>query len=617
MNHLNRSSEGKRTKPFKKLLAGVLAVAMVLSMGTVAFASETEQSHGTIKLTSSQDNGTDINLAVGETATITVTPYLHAQYTGCMMDGCPERCEQYSQYVGTCFYPGLGCACDKTPILRTTDVEISNTNSDVASTSSVTAVKTISSADLGSTADGTFTIEGLSAGTTKINVSTSLEMWEEGTATFNVTVSDSAADDKSGSCGENATYSLSDEGVLTISGTGAMNSYSASDAAPWAEYTDSITSVVIESGITSVGDYAFSGCSKVSSVELAEVISIGSHAFDGCSSLTAITISKEVAEIGAAAFDNCSDLVISGYSSTAAETYANENGIVFSVLFGIVNQPVSSSVLLGKTTQFTVGASGSGLTYQWYYKAVGSTKWKKTSVKGYKTSTITVDATTDRDGVGYRCEVSDSAGNTVTSDEVYLSVEQPDIQITEQPTSVSVYEGKTVELSVGAESENYDSLTFKWYYKASGSSSWKKTSVKGYSTDTIRFSLTAARNGYSYRCEISGGAGESVISDEATVTILSNQLSIKTQPTSVTSAVGSKVTFSVEAASTVESDTLSYQWYYKKVGGSWAKTSLKGNRTATLQVGATAARNGYSYKCVVADTAGNTVTSNDATLTVS
>ena len=120
---------------------------------------------------------------------------------------------------------------------------------------------------------------------------------------------------KSGTCGDNLTWTLQD-GVLTISGTGNMKNYSMQKVndkyittAPWGEYYDTIKSVVIEAGVTSIGDYAFYKCSSLASVTIPDsVTSIGSSAFSFCSSLASVTIPDSVTTIGDWAFYNCSSL---------------------------------------------------------------------------------------------------------------------------------------------------------------------------------------------------------------------------------------------------------------------------------------------------------------------
>ena len=114
----------------------------------------------------------------------------------------------------------------------------------------------------------------------------------------------------SGTCGADLTWELDDEGTLTISGTGDMNSYSSSFGIPWYSFRKSINTAVINEGATSIGNYAFSFCSSLTSIVIPEsVTSIGSDAFRGCTSLITITIPGGVTSIGSYAFQNCSSLI--------------------------------------------------------------------------------------------------------------------------------------------------------------------------------------------------------------------------------------------------------------------------------------------------------------------
>ena len=114
---------------------------------------------------------------------------------------------------------------------------------------------------------------------------------------------------QSGTCGTNLTWTLDTEsGTLTISGTGSMKNYT-SDSMPWYSYSSSITTVIIEDGVTSIGNWAFRPCSSLTSVTIPNsVTSIGEGAFCYCSSLTSITIPNSVTSIGESAFYNCSSL---------------------------------------------------------------------------------------------------------------------------------------------------------------------------------------------------------------------------------------------------------------------------------------------------------------------
>ena len=102
---------------------------------------------------------------------------------------------------------------------------------------------------------------------------------------------------------------LTEDGTLTISGSGEMPSYSETVTAPWYAKRMKITSVVIGSGVTYVGSYAFNACLKLTSVDLpAGVIDIGSFAFQNCSKLTSVKIPASVKWIGQGAFYGCTSL---------------------------------------------------------------------------------------------------------------------------------------------------------------------------------------------------------------------------------------------------------------------------------------------------------------------
>ena len=147
------------------------------------------------------------------------------------------------------------------------------------------------------------------------------------------------ADTYSGTCGQNVTWSLdTSTGVLTISGTGNMRDY-ALGYPGFYTYRNDITSVVIENGVTAIGNYAFYNLTNMASVTIPNsVTSIIQRAFRSCTSLTSVTIPNSVTLIGSEAFSGCSSLstirfegsaptidsdVFSGVTATAYYTWGD------------------------------------------------------------------------------------------------------------------------------------------------------------------------------------------------------------------------------------------------------------------------------------------------------
>ena len=122
-----------------------------------------------------------------------------------------------------------------------------------------------------------------------------------------------ASADEEGRCGENVTYTyVESTHTLTISGSGSMTNYSFDNFncdSPWYSYRTDIVKLIIEDGLTSIGNYAFSGCTGLISVIIPNsVTSIGECTFQYCSGLTSVTIPNSMTSIGLGAFYKCTDL---------------------------------------------------------------------------------------------------------------------------------------------------------------------------------------------------------------------------------------------------------------------------------------------------------------------
>ena len=118
----------------------------------------------------------------------------------------------------------------------------------------------------------------------------------------------------SGVCGENLTWNLSSDGTLTISGTGDMYDYSSDGiggipAPPWISHADSISKILIDEGVTSIGSHAFVWCKNVDYFYLPNgLISIEPFAFYGCSSDVSIVLPDTMSRIGSCAFQHFTGL---------------------------------------------------------------------------------------------------------------------------------------------------------------------------------------------------------------------------------------------------------------------------------------------------------------------
>ncbi len=130
---------------------------------------------------------------------------------------------------------------------------------------------------------------------------------------------------------DDITWSFDTEtGVLTISGTGTMADY-AYNSSPWVSYRSSVKAVTIDSGVTTIGKYAFYGCTIPD-----RVTSISSSAFSGCTGLTSVTIPDSVSSIGGSAFRNCTSL-------TSVTIPDSVTGIGSSAFYGVGNIVYSGS----------------------------------------------------------------------------------------------------------------------------------------------------------------------------------------------------------------------------------------------------------------------------------
>ena len=155
-----------------------------------------------------------------------------------------------------------------------------------------------------------------------------------------------------GECTGDISWSLSADGTLTVSGTGDMTDYSYSNTfggdfgsywcdAPWYRFHSRVKNVVIEGGVTSIGDGAFYHFDTLTSATIPNsVTSIGNCAFDGCTRLTDVTIPNSVTSIGGFAFRSCDSLI----SVVIPEGITDVDGDLFYKCTGLKSVTIPISV---------------------------------------------------------------------------------------------------------------------------------------------------------------------------------------------------------------------------------------------------------------------------------
>ncbi|MBQ6116452.1 MAG: hypothetical protein IJL08_03905, partial [Oscillospiraceae bacterium] len=273
----------------------------------------------------------------------------------------------------------------------------------------------------------------------------------------------------------------------------------------------------------------------------------------------------------------------------------------------ITSQPADFTGLIGAAASFTVEAQGDGLTYQWQYKSLKNGNWYNASAAGSNTATMSIEVTAARDGMEFRCKITDAAGNTLISDPAALHVAE-ELGITGQPEDYSGPVGATASFTVTATGEG---LTYQWQYLSAKDGKWYNTKTTGYDTATMSIEVTKARDGMEFRCKITDAYGNTVTSEPATLHMAADPVSITGQPEDYSGPVGAMASFTVTAVG----DGLTYQWQYKSArDGKWYNTKTTGYDTATMSIEVTAARDGMEFRCKVTDAYGNTATSEPAAL---
>ena len=197
-----------------------------------------------------------------------------------------------------------------------------------------------------------------------------------------------------GKCGDNAVWTLSEEGVLRISGTGNVYTYSVTQREPWYAYKEEIKAFIAEWGIQRLGGISFENYGNLETAEMADTVSSLPKSFENCSalkevnfpeailtvpydcfwkctSLERVFIPKNVTEIGSDAFYKCTNLSeiefetgyvkIGSYAFYGTAAYNNPDNVKDGILYidnCLIKEltPGATSLVLGP--EITAIASG-------------------------------------------------------------------------------------------------------------------------------------------------------------------------------------------------------------------------------------------------------------------
>ena len=290
----------------------------------------------------------------------------------------------------------------------------------------------------------------------------------------------------------------------------------------------------------------------------------------------------------------------------------------------ISGQPSALTVCAGNNATFNITATGGGLTYQWQESTNGGGTWNPLAnlapYSGVTTATLTISPTTvGMNNYQYRCVVTGSCPGTATSSGAILTVGTA-LTINTHPASQTICAITNVSFGVAVTGTVN---TYQWQESTNGGGSWNNITNGGvYSgANTATLTLTgvpATYNTYQYRCVLTGACPP--INSNAAVLTVNALPAVTAQPSASTICAASNTTFSISASGA----GISYQWQVSTAGGCagpWVNIAnggvYSGATTPTLTLtAASAAMNGYGYRCVVTGTCAPAATSNCVLLTV-
>jgi len=288
------------------------------------------------------------------------------------------------------------------------------------------------------------------------------------------------------------------------------------------------------------------------------------------------------------------DLSSQGYKYSPDLTGpAPDNADTHGASIAISSPPRDVNGFTGDTATFSVTAhSSSSLHYQWFHNG--------NLIAGATSSSLSFVIGSNADAGTYLVEISNDSDTLSKSAQLTVG-SAPDI--TRQPLDVSLYPGDTAVFTVAATGDN---LQYEWQTRSL--TGWETTTT---TTDTLVVEDVSTSTTTQYRVKVKNGGGTKT--SRTTRINVKSDLSISSQPISVTTTAGANVNFSVTASGY---GTLSYQWY--KAGTAISNGSkFSGSNSATLGISSVTNADASLYHVVVSNQDGFTLASNPAQLSLS
>ncbi|PWJ70778.1 leucine rich repeat (LRR) protein [Ruminococcaceae bacterium R-25] len=405
-----------------------------------------------------------------------------------------------------------------------------------------------------------------------------------------------------GDSGHNCEYTVYDNGLLDLRGSGGTGSFDEETTCPWEDYKTDITSVSINGNFISIGDNIFAGLCNVEEIVLPSMVqTMGNNVFAGCTNLKKVVFPSTSNFLGSGYFaaNNKIETIVCekstyDYNRYTTFRFINRNKFIF--FYSVDYEDDGNGAFRGVSRVY----AGQDITFDIYPN------------DGYVVDKLTlsygqgkvVEVKPDEDGKYRFHGMPDVSENDPRP--VFRCTFKYNINIDTQPKDYVGQAGKTAKFSVSARGEE---LTYQWQLKKG--KSWADLSSGGATTDTLSIKVDDSKNGKIYRCAITDKWGHTIYSDGAKITVKEPDITITKQPVSYNGLSGNTARFSVAA----EGEGLSYQWQLKK-GNKWADLTSGGATTSTMTIKVDYSKNGKIYRCLITNAADEYVTSEEVSITV-